>query len=228
MPEVFPSSRDAGYQRARRASDSSVLVKHTAATGILVLAIGITALAPPPVFAHGGGLDSEGCHTNSKTGKRHCHRSGGSAAQPKPGLVSGPVNLVSVGDGDTVRVTSRQGDKVTIRLACIDAPETSQGTSGKWSTRTLKGLIQGKSISLKPQVKDRYGRTVAEIYVGNRNINLQMVQVGAAYAYRQYLKQCDRDSYLKAENAASKKGLGVWGPYKPAQVPWEYRRSRRR
>ena len=121
-----------------------------------------------------------------------------------------------MGDGDTVRVTSQQGEKVTIRLACIDAPETSQGTSGKWSTQTLKGLIQGKSISLKPQVKDRYGRTVAEIYVGTRNINLQMVRQGAAYAYRKYLKQCDRDAYLQAESIANKEKLGVWGPYKPA------------
>ena len=136
--------------------------------------------------------------------------------------------MLSVGDGDTVRVTSRSGDKVTIRLACIDAPETAQGASGKWSTQTLKALIQGKSLSLKPQVKDRYGRTVAEIYVGNRNINLQMVQLGAAYVYRKYLKQCDREAYLQAETAASYRGLGVWGPYKPAQVPWEFRRSRRR
>ena len=194
----------------------------------LGLALALTALTAPQVIAHGGGLDSQGCHTNSKTGDRHCHRSGGSSTNPRSGLISGPVTLVSVGDGDTVRVTSRQGEKVTIRLACIDAPETSQGTSGKWSTQTLKGLIEGKSISLKPQVKDRYGRTVAEIYIGNRNINLQMVQVGAAYVYRQYLRQCDRDSYLLAEDTATKKGLGVWGPYKPAQVPWEYRRSRRR
>ena len=108
-------------------------------------------------------------------------------------------------------MSSRQGEKVTIRLACIDAPKTSQGSSGKWSTQTLKGLIQGKSISLKPQVKDRYGRTVAEIYVENRNINLQMVQVGAAYVYRQYLKQCDRDSYLRAEDTTQERtgGLGV-------------------
>ena len=167
-------------------------------------------------------------HTNSKTGERHCHRSGGSTARPSSGLVSGPVTLVSVGDGDTVRVISRQAEKVTIRLACIDAPETSQGASGKWSTQTLKGLIQGKSISLKSQVKDRYGRTVAEIYLGTKNINLQMVQIGAAYVYRKYLKQCDRDAYLRAEDAATKKGRGVWGPYKPAQLPWEYRRSRRR
>lgn len=25
-------------------------------------------------FAHGGGLDSKGCHTNRKTGEYHCHR----------------------------------------------------------------------------------------------------------------------------------------------------------
>ena len=202
--------------------------KSPGVTRSLALAIALAGLAAPPTLAHGGGLDSQGSHTNSKTGDKHCHRSSGSSPQPSSGLVSGPVSLVSVGDGDTVRVTSRQGDKITIRLACIDAPETSQGTSGKWSTNTLKGLIQGKSISLKPQVNDRYGRTVAEIYVGNRNINLQMVQVGAAYVYRQYLKQCDREAYLRAETAATKKGLGVWGPYKPAQVPWEYRRSRRR
>ena len=203
-------------------------MKPFAVTRCLAFSIAMTALIAPQVIAHGGRLDSQGCHINSKTADRHCHRSGGSTTKTSSGLVSGPVTLVSVGDGDTVRVTSRQGEKVTIRLACIDAPETSQGASGKWSTETLKGLIQGKSISLKPQVKDRYGRTVAEIYVGNRNINLQMVQVGAAYVYRQYLKQCDRDSYLRAEDIATKKGLGVWGPYLPAQVPWEYRRSLRR
>ena len=186
----------------------------------------ITTLAAPPVIAHGGGLDSQGCHTNSKTGDRHCHRSGGSSTKPQPGLLSGPVTLLSVGDGDTVRVIDKSGGKVTIRLACIDAPETSQGSSGKWSTKTLKGMLQGKSISIKPQVKDRYGRTVAEIYVGSTNINLQMVRKGAAFTYRQYLKQCDRDAYLNAESMAKREKQGVWGPYQ-TQLPWEYRRSRR-
>ncbi|WP_084085381.1 YHYH domain-containing protein [Cupriavidus sp. USMAA2-4] len=31
------------------------------------------------VYAHGGGLDAAGCHTNRKTGDYHCHRRGGSA-----------------------------------------------------------------------------------------------------------------------------------------------------
>lgn len=28
---------------------------------------------PELAFAHSGGTDSNGCHKNSKTGKRHCH-----------------------------------------------------------------------------------------------------------------------------------------------------------
>lgn len=225
---MFPASEALGYQRASHALDASVLLKFIAVTGHLVLAMAISVLSAPAVFAHGGGLDSQGCHTNRKTGGRHCHRSGRSSPTSKSGLVSGPVTLLSVGDGDTVRVSSRQGMKVTIRLACIDAPETSQGASGKWSTQTLKGLVQGKSISLNPQVKDRYGRTVAEIYVGNRNINLQMVRQGAAYAYRKYLKPCDRDAYIRAQSIAIKEKLGVWGPYRPNKFPWDFRRSRRR
>ncbi|MDA9587366.1 thermonuclease family protein [bacterium] len=190
--------------------------------------IGLAGLFVEPVHSHGGGLDISGCHNNRKTGDHHCHRSGSSPSAKSRGLVSGPVTLLSVGDGDTVRIQDKSGTKVTIRLACIDAPETSQGKSGRWSTQTLKGLIQGKDISLKPQVKDRYGRIVAEIYVGSRNINLQMVQEGAAYAYRKYLKQCDQNAYLKAETGAMNRTLGVWGPYKVDQKPWDYRRSRRR
>lgn len=35
----------------------------------------ILAIAPTTLFSHGGGLNSEGCHNNRKTGDYHCHRS---------------------------------------------------------------------------------------------------------------------------------------------------------
>lgn len=34
--------------------------------------------------AHGGGLNSEGCHNNRKTGDYHCHRGSGSGSSAKP------------------------------------------------------------------------------------------------------------------------------------------------
>jgi hypothetical protein len=39
-----------------------------------LLAVIMTALLATAALAHGGGLDKNGCHTNRKTGDRHCHR----------------------------------------------------------------------------------------------------------------------------------------------------------
>ena len=33
------------------------------------------AVVPPPLAAHGGGLNTDGCHTNKKTSEYHCHNS---------------------------------------------------------------------------------------------------------------------------------------------------------
>jgi hypothetical protein len=45
--------------------------------------IWLFACTAGPAFAHGGGLNSEGCHTNRKTGDYHCHR-GNSASLATP------------------------------------------------------------------------------------------------------------------------------------------------
>lgn len=36
------------------------------------------------VYAHSGGTDAQGCHTNRKTGDHHCHGSKGSSAAAAP------------------------------------------------------------------------------------------------------------------------------------------------
>lgn len=41
-------------------------------------------IAAPRAFAHGGGLDANGCHTNRKTGEYHCHRAQKTQPQPAP------------------------------------------------------------------------------------------------------------------------------------------------
>ena len=50
-------------------------------TWLLIATAG--ALAPLPLLAHPGGLNSEGCHNNRKTGDYHCHR-GASAPRARP------------------------------------------------------------------------------------------------------------------------------------------------
>lgn len=41
---------------------------------IWVFVLGSTLLFAPTAYAHGGGLNSEGCHNQRSNGTYHCHR----------------------------------------------------------------------------------------------------------------------------------------------------------
>ena len=49
-------------------------------------AVIVYLIASSSAFAHGGGLDKDGCHTNRKTGDYHCHRGGGSSSNHSPNI----------------------------------------------------------------------------------------------------------------------------------------------
>lgn len=73
--------------------------------------------------AHSGRTNSEGCHNNRNNGTYHCHNSGAQSSEPavEPEVTSVEEwRVVSVGDGDTIRV-NRDDETTTVRLACIDA-----------------------------------------------------------------------------------------------------------
>ena len=163
-------------------------------------------------------------------GNRLKTRYGVAVALVLKGLLSSQgfaADVLSIGDGDTVMV-KEQGAKVKVRLACIDAPETSQRPYGRQSRDALKVLIPiGSSVTLKVKAKDRYGRTVAEIYKDTRNINQALVGQGQAFVYWQFISGCDRQRYAQLERDARFKGLGVWSIAGGIQKPWNYRRGRK-
>ncbi len=148
----------------------------------------------------------------------------GLALSPLPAMAA---RVISVGDGDTLRV-EQGGKRVTIRLACIDAPETAQAPYGMASRRLLQELAPvGSTVQLVVQGRDRYGRTVADIRRNGQSVNLRMVRSGQAFAYRQYLAKCDGGAYLKAEQEAERARLGVWAVPGGITRPWDFRRGRR-
>ena len=135
--------------------------------------------------------------------------------------------MVSVGDGDTLRVR-KAGQTITIRLACIDAPESSQKPHGAQASQALKALVPiGSGIDLRIKTTDRYGRSIAEITRAGRNINQALVASGAAFVYWQYIQGRDRQTYSRLETEARLKGLGVWSTGGGITRPWDYRRGRR-
>lgn len=137
-----------------------------------------------------------------------------------------------VSDGDTLTVRSR-GREQTLRLCGIDAPEKQQAL-GKEATEKLRSLVgsAGNEIIVVPIEKDRFGRTVAEIFVKKSSqeeifVNGEMVRVGMAYHYQRYSERCvNRDAIDTAESIAKGKRVGVWRD-RDAVKPWEWRRQQR-
>ena len=151
----------------------------------------------------------------------------GAMARPVDAVGQGlSASVLSIGDGDTIRV--RQDRRtVTVRLACIDAPETTQNPYGQQARRYLQQLLPiGSEVSLDVKSTDRYGRLVAEVFSGV-NINLKLVEDGKAFAYRQYLGGCNAKEYLDAETRASRHRYGVWQVEGGVTRPWDFRRWRR-
>jgi endonuclease YncB( thermonuclease family) len=154
------------------------------------------------------------------------------------GLLSGMVmagapgraavgTVLSIGDGDTITL-NEGSQRIRVRLACIDAPETSQAPYGMAARRSLQLLLPlGSEVSFRPKATDRYGRTVAEIYKGTTNINQTLVRSGDAFVYWQYINGCDRQTYSRLENDAHLQVLGVWSEPGGIQRPWEYRHGSR-
>jgi endonuclease YncB( thermonuclease family) len=129
--------------------------------------------------------------------------------------------VVGIADGDTFTLLTAN-QQIQIRLAEIDAPESGQPYGNK-SKKALSGLVFGENVRVEVQTTDRYGRTVGRPYVGDLDICAEMVRIGAAWAYREYLR--DRE-LLTLESEAKAVKRGVWGLSEAENAPpWEWRRS---
>lgn len=131
--------------------------------------------------------------------------------------------VIGIADGDTFSCLVANRDQVRVRLAEIDAPESGQ-PYGSHARQALSGFIFGKDVTLIVQDRDRYGRTVARVMVANVDVNSEMVRSGAAWAYREYLK--DR-TLLNLEAVAKEFKRGLWSlPKAEQKAPWEWRKTK--
>ncbi|MFZ9973186.1 MAG: thermonuclease family protein [Vulcanococcus sp.] len=137
------------------------------------------------------------------------------------------ATVISIGDGDTLRV--REANRtVNVRLACIDAPESSQAPFGTEARKQLQELAPvGSAVELRIKATDRYGRSVAELTRGGRNLNQALVALGAAFVYWPFINGCDRQTYGRMETEARLKGRGVWGVSGGVTRPWDFRKRQR-
>lgn len=130
--------------------------------------------------------------------------------------------IVGISDGDTATCLTDDKTQIKIRLDQIDAPETRQDF-GSASKKALSDMIFGKTVGLDTKEQDKYGRTVAEVFVDDKNINKEMVALGMAWAYREYVKD---NEYIDLETRARRNSLGLWSQPN-AIYPSDFRRGKR-
>jgi len=139
------------------------------------------------------------------------------------------VKVEYIIDGDTIIVT-KSWNKIKIRLDSIDCPEDGQhwGDTAKFG---LIKLIGGRKVHLEEHGLDRYGRTLATIYVqhGNGsewiNVNERMVTLGHAWVMRRFydhLPKDRQDQLNRLERWARSKKVGLWKTPNPIP-PWKWR-----
>ena len=141
-----------------------------------------------------------------------------------PAVFAADLNgrVIGITDGDTVTLLTSGKQQVRIRLAEIDAPESSQPYGNK-STQKLSELVFGKDVRVVVQTIDRYGRTVGRPYAGDLDVCEEMVRAGAAWVYRQYV--IDK-SLFDIEIEAREAKRGIWGLSEAQNMPpWEWRRT---
>ena len=100
------------------------------------------------------------------------------------------VVIASCYDGDTCTTTT--GERV--RLTCIDTPELrgmkAMPVLARAARDHLRDLVVGKTVGIRRITEDRYGRTVAELFIGKMNIQEEMVATGYTGIYWSNSYQC--------------------------------------
>ncbi len=146
-------------------------------------------------------------------GRRHLQLAAGEAQREQ-------ATVAVVNDGDTLRTTSG----LRVRLVQIDAPELHGDCYGKAALAALRRLAPpGTRISLERDpaldAVDRYGRRLRYVFVGETNVNVELVSRGAASPY---FFRGDRGRYarrlLDAVDEARSTGRGLWGACPAARL----------
>lgn len=113
-------------------------------------------------------------------------------------------------DGDTI-VVILNGREEKVRLIGIDTPERGRPYFNEAKQKTAE-LVLGKKVKMEKDVseRDRYGRLLRYVYVGNIFVNAELVKQGYAMAYTHPPDVKYSDLFVKLQQEARNAGRGLW------------------
>jgi micrococcal nuclease len=132
------------------------------------------------------------------------------------------IEVISITDGDTfIGLTKEEKIKIKYRIYGIDAPEKKQDFGAR-SKDYLSELIAGKTVGIKTNSQDRYGRYIVWVFTPDgRDVSVEMLKAGMAWHYKEY----DNSKLYEAlEIQARKRHTGLWINNEPV-APWDFRKK---
>jgi micrococcal nuclease len=137
----------------------------------------------------------------------------GDPDQPLPGDAE-PVTVVSITDGDTIRVSDGGGGEIAVRLIGIDSPESGECYSGEAALILAASTPVGSIVGMTRDVSevDGFGRLLRYLWRGAMSVNEEMVRRGAAIARRYPPDTAMAERLELAQSEASEAELGLWAP----------------
>jgi prophage muMc02, nuclease len=132
--------------------------------------------------------------------------------------------VVGITDGDTVVILDGTKTQHKVRLSDIDAPESKQPYGTK-ARQQLSDFVFGKEVTADCREKDKYGRDLCTIRIGDLDVNAEMVNAGAAWVYTKYNTREELPALQEAAKGAKR---GLWSlPESQTVEPEQWRRGER-
>lgn len=133
------------------------------------------------------------------------------------GAFSQSGKVVGVKDGDTI-VLLENNKTTTIRLAEVDCPESGQ-PFGKNAKQFTSALVYQKFVDYEVISYDRYGRTIAKVFIDNKYLSEELIKNGFGWHYKKY---SNSENLAELQHLARKNKKGLWVDSVPV-APWDWR-----
>ena len=138
--------------------------------------------------------------------------------EPEQSTDAMSYDVIRAIDGDTLLI-SMDGIETAVRLIGINAPESvhpeaeKNTAEGEQASLWLKQYIAGKRVTLEydQELNDRYGRTLAYVYVDNMMLEDALLTMGLARTLTMEPNIRYQHHFEMLEKEARDNGSGFWG-----------------
>lgn len=142
------------------------------------------------------------------------------AQAPRRDAIPPLVSVARVVDGDTIVVEDGDGKRSVVRLIGVDTPETKHPRKpverfGPEASAFTELALAGEKVRLVPDSRagerDRYGRTLAYVFIRDECFNETLIRRGYGRAYTEYpFEAATRARFLIVQDAAREAKRGLW------------------